>query len=204
MIIEVKLHRALSGLEKNEPIWSVSVSLGPSAPSVVGFCLNGPAGSCSRLTALVKPGDQNHWCDFPPWLLKMVSASKGACVHPCARMRAWAERTSCVQATRHSMSCLVRPCESGMRSVSCSSAWMWQRTCVECVSVSLFFNKGVFSVSCQVPDRPSDPQPEERTTSTIRGVTHLFPSDPLLHIFLFFFGEIAGLNNDKTNCFSFL
>lgn len=133
----------------------------------------------------------------------MVSASKGACVHPCACMRAWAEGTSCVQATRHSMSCLVRSRESGMRSVSCSSAWMWQCTCVECVSVSLFFNKGVFSVSCQVPDRPSDPQPEERTTSIIKGVTHLSLQIHYFTSFCFSFGEIAGLNNDKTNCFSF-
>lgn len=64
-ITEEELSRAQSSLEANEPIWSMMLSAGlaphpPSPPPAWISGLNVPAGSCSQITALVKPDNQTQ------------------------------------------------------------------------------------------------------------------------------------------------
>lgn len=72
---------------------------------------------------------------------------------------------------------------SGQVRVTCGFCRACLRGCATCVRVQsvwawavkhLYFLISAFSVSCHLPDSPSDPEPEERATSAIRGVTHLY------------------------------
>lgn len=85
--------------------------------------------------------------------------------------------------------CVIRVCMDV--PCLCDSVLMGACACVECVCVcassetSLLFNKGVCSVSCQLPDSQSDPRPDGEGGPPLPSVVSLtFASHHHLHIIL--------------------
>lgn len=205
VIIEGKLYQVQSSLEDREPIWSVSLSVRLSAPSVMGLPSKWPrwivfADNClgkawrseslMLLSSLTTPHGvsfQRHLCiSMCTYVCLWVCVSLFSCVCPVWHMICGGlvlyDHVCAVHGYVSYLSVWMFPAFVTVCWLVCVHVWsVWARWAVK---PPYFLNRSVCSVGCQLPDSWSDPQPEGGGGAGGCLCYQRYPS-PLLHTHYF-------------------